>query len=273
MLKIIVMKQILKKYRWCFIIGIIVGMMVGVYLSVMLKSVSREVTATEQAYKDKMQQTETDAQIDMYKVPGYSTLLHDKSLLNALITMAKTDSIGLCLNLTDSVAQLMIKGVIVRNFKLETVKLAPFFSRISQETFYDLFSEPLQVTSSIATIDKEPVNVVYAPKDSSDQLPMVKPDTSHSEPMFFFLNTNKNVRFYFYQNDTDFSDFWAGTCFKLKYRWEEIKEESRMIFAFKIPAYTPIIQIGMSKVDAKVLYRALPEHAQIVLTTQVGAQK
>lgn len=259
----------MRKYRNLIIIASVVVIIVVYYVICSMMAVGRYTDQFNDAYWSGVEEAAKKESVEMKKVPGYQEALHDRGLLKAQVQMAANDSIGLFLNLPDSVAKMMIKGVSVRDIKIEEIQLSPFFRRADQEAIYDLLSEPMRITFSTATIAQEPLNEVQAPKDSkaADSIPMITPDTSNSQPVFFILNTDKNVRFYVYQTERDnFSDIKAAWNFAIDDRWAEAKKTAGAIFSFRVPEYMPTIKIGINKVDAKVLYRAIPPHGQILLT-------
>lgn len=234
------------------------------YITGTVKAVNRYVEQFNATYEVK---EEPEGQgVNMYRVPGYHELLKEKGLLSSQVKLARTDSIGLFLNLPDSVAQLMIKGVAVRSIPLQKIGLPSLFSRTSQEALYEWLSEPVLVHTLKATIAKEPVNVVQAPKDSSDAVPLLKPDTTNREPVFFMLGSDRGLRLYFYQTERGGRDSRAAFAFEWADRWQEVKQNLRSVFAFRVPPYVPTLRIGISKEDAKVLYRALPEKGRVVIT-------
>lgn len=206
---------------------------------------------------------EPEGEVNFYRVPGYHELLKKKGELEGLVKLAKNDSIGLFLNLPDSVVQLMIKGVAVRDIPLREIQLSALFKEASQEALYEWLSEPVKVERARATIDREPVNVVQAPKDSSDVIPAVQPDTSNSQPVFFILETDRNLKLYFYEIENDRTEAFH---FRFPDSWEKAKDLLKAMYTFSIPSYVPEIQLGVTREDAKVLFRALPVHGLIVVT-------
>lgn len=254
----------MKTHRSLKIILLLVLIGTFAYLWAMQSAVNRAAARMNQVYWEKAEKGRKNETVQMHKVPGYNELLKKRGLLNGTVKMAAGDSIGLLLDLSDSTARLMIKGVGVRSIPITEWKVSPFFSKIEVEALYDLLSETFRVTTSRATLAKEPLNVVQAPKDSSDVIPQVQPDTTHTEPVFFILDTDKPVRFYFYQTEGD--DWGTAFVFGTADRWRKAKAALKALFTFTLPEYIPTVYIGISKRDAKVLYRALPVHGQIVLT-------
>lgn len=258
------MKTFLKHYKVLIILTLLVVGVAVFYMTYTGKAVSQYVENFENTYGPK--EDSVGGKVNLFRVPGYHDLLKQRGLLDGLAKLAQTDSVGLFLNLPDSTAQLMIKGVAVRTLPIQEMGLGAMFRHVSDEALYQWLSEPLEVTGSIATIAKQPINVVVAPKDSNDSIPEVKPDTSHVEPVFFILETNRDVRLYFYETDDISQDKRAGRMFGWADRWKTAREELKAVFSFTVPEYRPTIRIGVSKEDAKVLYRALPAQGKIVLT-------
>lgn len=256
------MKEFWKNSKY-FVIAFAVILVFSVYYAVMLRKAVTDYTLQFEEKYGVKEQTDTTV-VDLYRVPGYHELLREQGMLDGLVRLAKSDSVNLFLNLPEKSAQLMIKGVAVRNIPLQEMTSGALFRSASDEALYNWLSEPLQIVGSVATIDKEPVNIVVAPKDTSDEVPEVVPDTLQKDPVIFILETNRDLRLYFYQTDQD----QQKEVFKYNwnYRWQEAREALKSILAFKVPEYTPTLFIGLSKEDAKVIYRAIPQEGQIVVT-------
>ena len=158
-----------------FAMAVAVAVVLSVwYIAGAVKAVTRYVEQFNATYEVK---EEPEGQgVNMYRVPGYHDLLKEKGLLSSQVKLARTDSVGLFLNLPDSVAQLMIKGVAVRSIPLQEIGLPSLFSRTSQEALYEWLSEPVLVHTLKATIAKEPVNVVQAPKEDAKVLYRALPE-------------------------------------------------------------------------------------------------
>ena len=181
--------------------------------------------------------------------------------------MADSDSIGLVVNVRDSLIQLMIKGVAVRSVRISEYDLSPFFQRANQEAVYSMLSTPLVITSMQATFMKDPVSVKIAPRDTSEAVIDVKPDTTDYEAVFFTLETDRNIRFFFeQQEDTVAADKRARFFFDLEERYRNARSTMHSVVRFNTPPYTPYIKIWIPKAEAKIVYRAIPREGLIVLT-------
>ena len=56
---------------------------------------------------------------------------------------------------------------------------------------------------SYATIEKEPIMIKMAPKDTSEYKPDIMPDTSVIEPVNYILEMTNGTRIYVYQEEED----------------------------------------------------------------------
>ena len=258
------MRTFFQHYKILVIALVIVLILSVWYTAGMVKSVNRYVGAFNETYSVK--EDSVGKQVNMYRVPGYHELLKQRGLLSSQVRLAQNDSIGLFLNLSDSVAQLMIKGLAVRDIPLQKIGFPSVFKRTTQEALYEWLSEPVRVNTLKSTIDKEPLNVVQAPKDTNDFIPTATPDTSIHEPVFFVLDSDRDLRLYFYQTERDGADRKAALSFEWADRWEEMKKNLSAIVKFEVPEYIPTLRIGITREDAEVLYRALPENGRIVIT-------
>lgn len=258
------MKRI--NYSLLGVISVFVGIVATGYIVGLRKAVSRQAERWEPVVQETADRMFIRKNPEIKGVPGYEELLRKRGLLRGIVEMARGDSVGLFLNLPDSTAHLMIKGAAVRNIPIRRIGLSPFFDRLSREALYEGIAHPFRTEAFRTTIPKEPVNVVRAPKDSSDSVPLLQPDTTHTEPVFFVLDTDKQLRFYFYQTEGGWTDSWTAFRFGWTERCRKMKADIGSLLQGRLPEYRPVVRIGISKEDAKVIFRALPMRGEIVLT-------
>ena len=185
---------------------------------------------------------------------------------NAQFEASKSDSISLTLNFLDSTANLMIKGVVVHSAKIENYQLSRFVDAVDQVALYRMLSLPLQVTGHTSTIAKVPLMVKIAPKDTSEYTPDVVPDTTDIDAVNYIFETSSGIQLYFYEsNPRESADGLKQFKFDFMDRVQSGYELLRATSTFKKPKYHPEIRIKLKKRDAKMIYRALPENASIVL--------
>lgn len=251
---------------WLIIAGSVLALFVICYLVMSVSAVNRTVNEFDNAYFASLEQKEGDT-INLCAIPGYIDMIRDKAFLSSQVKMAESDSIGLLINVRDSVIQLLIKGLPVRTVAIDDYDVSPFFHRANQEAIYSMLSTPLTITGMQATFLKDPVSVKIAPKDTSEVVVSEKPDTTDFEAVFFTLDTDRNIRFFFeQQEDTVGADRRARFFFDLKDRTRVASATMKSVVKFKTPPYVPYIKIWVPKAEAKIIYRAIPREGMIVLT-------
>lgn len=251
---------------WLIIAGSLIMLFIVYYLWMAVSAVNRTVNEFDNAYFASLEQKEGDT-INLCAIPGYIDMIRDKAFLGSQVKMAESDSIGLLINVRDSVIQLLIKGLPVRTVAIDEYDISPFFERANQEAIYSMLSIPLTITGMQATFMKDPVSVKIAPKDTSQTVESVKPDTTDFEAVFFTLETDRNIRFFFeQQEDTVGADRRARFKFDLKDRSRSATATMKSVVRLKTPPYVPYIKIWIPKAEAKIIYRAIPREGLIVLT-------
>ena len=255
-----------EKHKWYIITAAVVTVFIIFYLARSVSAVNHSVRAFDDAYFATLEQKEGDT-INLCAIPGYIEMIREKAFLSSQVRMADHDSIGLLINIRDSVLQLLIKGVPVRSVRIDEYDVSPFFQRANQEAVYSMLSSPMAITRMQATFMKDPVQIKIAPRDTSEAKIDAKPDTTDFEAVFFTLDTDRNIRFYFeQQEDTVGADRRAKFFFDLRDRSRNAKATMREVVRFRTPPYVPYIKIWIPKAEAKIIYRAIPREGQIVLT-------
>lgn len=206
--------------------------------------------------------------IEVYVPADSSTkeLLTEKAYYNALLETSKSDSLSLCLNVPDSTVSLLIKGVVVHTAKLESMRISPLFKAVNPTLLHNALMQPFKVSKQASTIPKMPLMVKIAPRDTSEYTPDVVPDTTDLDPVNFILDLKPNVLLYFYEaNPTQSSDGLSQFKFDLKERTWTLTQDIKRIAKLQIPVYKPYIRVRLNKKDAKIIYRALPNQALVVI--------
>ncbi|MEZ5019073.1 MAG: hypothetical protein R2756_02940 [Bacteroidales bacterium] len=242
------------------------GLFLIYYLVMAVSAVTKTVSDFDNAYFASLEQKEDDT-INLCAIPGYIDMIRQKAFLSSQVRMAESDSIGLLINVRDSIIQLLIKGLPVRTVAINEYDVSPFFHRANQEAIYSMLSTPLTITGMQATFMKDPVSVKIAPKDTSEVVIGDKPDTTDFEAVFFTLETDRNIRFFFeQQEDTIGADRRARFFFDLKDRTRNASATMKAVVRLQTPPYVPYIKIWIPKAEAKIIYRAIPREGMIVLT-------
>jgi len=196
----------------------------------------------------------------------YQKLLKEKSFLQSRIVMAESDSIYLIIDLADSSANLEISGVVVHASKISDLKASKILLKGDAGVMYSRLASPFTISGSIGTIRRDPILIKMAPKDTSEYIPDVPPDTALAEPVNYILETTDGTRIYIYQEENEkksdrMSQFVFDTKDKLQYTINSLKN----IMSFKVPDYHLFIKIRLPRADAKIIYRALPKNGQVAV--------
>ncbi len=248
---------VLKIFLYGFLLTVVAFML---YYTVMsLISTSRKISEINNKYSfRKIEKTSIDE--DFFIDSTFVEVQKEKAYLQSRIAMAETDSIGLTLNLRDSLAFLEINGVVVHKAKISFERICKVFNKANSYAVATMLSKPLSIVRDTATVKKVPLLVKIAPKDTTEFKPDAVPDTSSHEPVNYILEMNKGIRIFVYQQENDRNDDWYNQIhFDLTDRIKNTYNNLRKIIDFKVPEYRLYIKIRIPKKDAKIIYRAIPK--------------
>ena len=228
---------------------------------VMMASSGRKAEINKEfAYKGE-EKNKPDSRI--FSDSAFIRLNREKSWLQARNILAETDSLYLSLNLPDSTAYLEINGVTVHVSHLDGIRISKSLVNADEYAVSSMLAIPFTVRENISTIQKEPLMLKIAPKDTSEYKPDILPDTTNSAPVNYILEMDNGIRLYVYESDN------SGTIARMKFDIDDkiktILSNLKSIASFKVPEYHPSIRLRMKKVDARIIYRALPVHGQIAV--------
>lgn len=203
---------------------------------------------------------------EFYNDEAFISLQKEIAFKRARLKMAATDSIGLSINLSDSLLLLEVSGVTVSSVKINNLKLSRSLRGIEHTALAGLLSNALLITNSTSTIVKEPIIEKIAPRDTLEaSLPEKTVDTTKNEPVFFELALEKGIRLFVLQEETTGSDRTNRFAFQLKRSIAKAGRNLKSIFRFELPDYHPEILLIIPASDARAIYRALPENGRVAI--------
>lgn len=185
---------------------------------------------------------------------------HHEAYLRSTLKLSKKDSIALFIDLNDSLAFLSLKGVYLYQSKISKIKInkglkkMPYFLRDS------LYSGPLQVVEEISSIEKFPIVIKKAPKDTSEANQSgAAPTLPIQNDVFVMFNFSNNMIIEIDQEENEL----AGTRrayrqYKRQYRRWFMSESISALFDSERSGYIYHITIELPREDARSIYRALP---------------
>jgi len=197
-----------------------------------------------------------------------SNLFIEKVYWENKLRLSNDDSISLSIDLVDSLVFLEMKGIILRKCKIQNYDLNWSLKYYRQHpNFLSWLKTPFILQGDSASITKIPIKVIHAPKNPIDAAKLLAKILPHEDPKVEFrLKFDRNLQFQFRQADSlelldnaetniYFSDIMSGNKFT------SIPTSMKEYF----PSRDYQIDIILSRDDAKAIYRALPEYAQLAL--------
>jgi hypothetical protein len=185
---------------------------------------------------------------------------HHEAFLNSNLQLSKTDSISLLIDLNDSLAILTFRGVYLFKSKISIINTNKGLENLPLYVLDSLFSGPFLMEEEISTIEKFPIVVKEAPKDTLEaRLTNSAPELPKKSDMFWFLTFSNSLSVEIYQQE----DSLVGTrsAFR-RYNREKVRWLRRKgLYALMNPGqkgYTYQLSIEIPREDARSIYRALP---------------
>jgi len=199
--------------------------------------------------------------------PEFFSMNKNKTFLESRLIMSKSDSIGLAVNIPDSIIAIEIKGIILHSARIEKYRVGRFFIGLEGQVYINLFSSPLRIKQYDATIAKEPVIIKKAPKDTIEAAKsLVFPDTLQKEPTYIIFVLNNGFRLFIEQEKAgSFKAAKTRVLFRAGNQLKQACENFLYMLRFQIPPYNPAIRIYVAREDAVAIYRALPESALVTI--------
>ncbi len=196
----------------------------------------------------------------------YLDLLREKSFLQSRVTMAATDSVYLSINLSDSTINLEISGVTVHKTQISRISLSSILRGGNNDIILSMLSSPLTIRKNFSSIKKEPLMIKMAPKDTSEYVPDIIPDTADYESVNYIMEMDNGIRLHVYQEDKlKPGDGLYRSLFDIYHRLRYSVKTFIRVITFRLPDYQLYIKLRIPRSDAKIIYRALPEKGQIAL--------
>jgi hypothetical protein len=198
---------------------------------------------------------------------GEWQLIRTKTFLDARLAMSESDSIGMTINLRDSLVQLEMKGVVLRQVKFDKLEISRFYKGLTPVAYASHFSTPFTIGEIEGSIVKEPITVRKVPKDTIEAAQNeVKVDTTGVEFVEWHFTLDSALMVSFVQSDQLEGPVTLAT---LKYRFRRylktLVETNHSTLRFRKPQIYPEMTIFIPANEAKSFYRALPPRGQVVL--------
>ena len=195
--------------------------------------------------------------------PEYLTLIKEEAFLKSRLAMAAQDSVCLTVDLSDSIVTLEIQGVVVHKVKATKIQKSSLLDHINPQILIKRFSYPQNLDSVDASLPKLVFTQKDAPADTTQQSDLVIPDTAKIEPAYvrMFLNDDFILTLREAGNLNKKEILRITRQRQLDYSLNFLKE----IMSFKVPDYTPWIEVEIPGRDIKTIYRSIPYKALVTV--------
>ena len=210
---------------------------------------------------------QTDRKDLIGEYPEISQLVRQKAYLQSRIIMEGTDSIGLIINLRDSIVALEIEGITIHTARISGFRIDRFFLALENSTYAAIFSQPLMVEHHKGSFVKEPVYIQKAPRDTAEALNSVfVPDTLQNITEYVTFSLDHGLRLFLEEDEKgSFGKQYRKSCHYIAIRGRQAGKNIWSVLQLKVPGYEPSISISLPGKDIISIYRALPEKALVAI--------
>jgi hypothetical protein len=192
---------------------------------------------------------------------------HHEAMLNSNFMLSKADSISLIIDLNDSLAILSFKGVNLFKSKISTIKYNKGLEKLPLYLLDSLFSGPFVTETEFSSIEKFPIVVKKAPKDSIEaKLTNKAPELPKHSDVFWFFTFSNSFTIEILQEEEALVG--SRSDFK-KYQREKSKwlkqKDLNAITQTDQTGYTYQLSIEIPREDARSIYRGLPINPIVIV--------
>ncbi|GAB1454392.1 hypothetical protein MASR2M47_44480 [Draconibacterium sp.] len=250
------MKDIFIKYK----VGFIATIAVLVILSgiTILRFIKAEEAVKLAISEKTLNFAETDVNDAGWNIPEIEQKKKQLHWVEQQLLLAKSDSLNLGIDLTDSTVQVLLKGTVLLQANILKQYPEHFIESPNYAAYLD-FTAISKIVQEQSTSIKRPVKRVKAPKNESE-VQKVEHDTVPEAPIIWQFVLNNNIEVVITGVGLG-QDSLLNMNFKndiLKYNIEKIKTN------WLPKTYMPTLYIWLDDKDAKAIYRAIPGNGRVV---------
>lgn len=250
------MKNILIKYKAGFIT---IGLIFMLLLAFSIVRYIKAMDAVSEAVKEKLDQIpESEINDAGWNIPEIQEKKKEVHWLERHLQLAKSDSLNLGINLSDSIVQVQLRGTVLLQAKIQKQIPSVFFENLNYGTYLD-FTKIASVVEEQATIVKRPVKRIQAPKNE-DEAAKIKHDTITDPQLVWQFKLDNDI-------EVVITGIGSGTDSLVTVNYNKyIYKYSTDYFRKNIipKTYMPTLYLWLNDKDAKALYRAIPENGKVV---------
>lgn len=250
------MKELFKKYKAGFIVVVIVT---GVLTSFTTVRFIVAQNAVKLAIREKIRGfSENEIKYAGWNIPEIQQKKKESHWLEQQLLLAKSDSLNLGINLSDSIVQVQLKGTVLLQANILKQYPTHFFQSPNYAAYHDI-SAISKIAEEQSSIPKKPIKKVKAPKNE-DEVEEVKHDTTQIPPLVWKFNLNNRIEVVITGVGLN-----PDSTMNLQYKNDIYKYSVDKIKKNWFPkSYMPTLYIWLDDKDAKAIYRAIPEKGRVV---------
>lgn len=205
----------------------------------------------------------------------FGRTFHKTAWLNARLTMTEDDSLGLSVNLPDSLVTIEFKGIALGTFRIVKASQSRYFNHLNEESINYFFSTPLTPDSTITNTERVLIHKKKAPRDTAElrifteQEAKNKAKAEEADVAFDYIFENGIILSFRGGHITD-KGFESNTGgFDFSQRLVRSKLFAKHCFALQTPVFQPYIKVYLANSEAKAILRALPHTPKIAVRVNI----
>ncbi len=192
-----------------------------------------------------------------------------ESSMQSRLSLSKSDSLYLVVDLEDSLVSLCIRGVPVRECPITRLRFSRAF-RIGYENgaLAQWLAEPFTGQRIWSTIPKSILHVKTAPRDTLEaQQNYREPKTPvENTDVYLTMCFDKNLQLNISQNTRrGISGIIKGSLVQAHFHFSRLYTETKRLFSKQLPRQNLWIRVEVSREDARAVYRAIPNQLRLAI--------
>jgi len=198
--------------------------------------------------------------------PELAQLKTDEAWAKARLLAARNEIFTLEVNLPDSLLTVSLDGTPLYQVSITAYKADPWIDRLPSSARYMLVSTPVNIKEQWSTIEKEPIVIKQAPRDTAEAAaPQVVPDTTIKKPIITRLTLENQVHLVLLPDREQKGFKWSKIQIYIRLSMDKAWNTISRIVTKGSRNYSPTLYLEIPERSCETIYRALPEQSQVVL--------
>ena len=202
--------------------------------------------------------SEKQNEMPLYQEGEARDLAEEIFWLEQKLELAKSDSICLIVDLSDSLVQIHLKGMDLFHSKILKKYPKKVLNSVNQAVYQQL-AKFTEIKSEVANVPKKPIKKVKAPKNGIPKAETEKNSIPNPDLIWHFV-TGENIRIVITGVKMN-----SDSAFVINPRKDLMKYKTQEFLSEIIPSeYSPTLYLWLNDTDSKAIYRAIPEKGKVL---------